>query len=296
LGILSEKRKFCYTIVMAGIENYFNKKPKEKILFLPSEYVTIGLIGIFVLVALGGILFISSRTSSNNENQSVPLASGNALATVNQSQQVPTSLPPQASVVPTLPKATSTPKPSATASPNPTVDCVGPDGKHFSATKSQCDSFTKAWATPSPSPTTASSSDSSKTVNLTMGASPGTTINNGDQVTVNLNIDTTSSKADGAELHLKFDQTKLQAQSFTVGSFMGSTLVSPTYDNGAGTATVTVGTGLSGAASGTGTLATIVFKATSSGSVSLSYESNTQTTYAGNNNLNSTSGTTITIN
>lgn len=38
----------------------------------------------------------------------------------------------------------------ATTTTEPTIDCIGPDGKHLHTTREACDSFNAAWATPTP--------------------------------------------------------------------------------------------------------------------------------------------------
>lgn len=67
-----------------------------------------------------------------------------------------TSTPlPSATIVRTTPTSSPTPTaspkgPTSTITPVSMVDCVGPDGKHFQASKTQCASFQKAWSTPTP--------------------------------------------------------------------------------------------------------------------------------------------------
>lgn len=250
-------------------------KPKEKIWFISSENLTIGLIAIFVIASLIGILFLSSKGTSDSQNESLPMPSASsALSNLTQAKEVPATLPPKTQLGPTVPSVKPSLKPTPTPTPSPTT------------------SPSTATNNPTPSPT---SSSAPKVVNLSM--SPATSsISNASEITINLIMDTGSGKANAADIHLNFDATKLQVQSFTAGSFLPVVLSSPTYDNSAGTASITLGSSPGSAASGTGTLATLVFKTTNTGSASVSYNSSTQTADSGVTNLNSTSGSTITIN
>ncbi len=271
--------------ISQNVEKILPKMPKEKIYSVPSEYLTIGLVALFVFLVFGGIFFIAAKFSSDSITTSVPLASGTAFLTQpNNAQPVPNNVPPPqmpaGPLVPSIkPKATPTPTPKPTSTPT-----VSPT--------------TSPTPTPSPSSSSSSTTSSDKTVNLSMATNPSSTISNGNQITVSLNMSTGSGKADAVELHVKFDQNKLAVQSFTVGSFMSTTLASPAYDNSAGTASVTLGSGFSAPASGTGTLATIVFKTIGPGTATINYDdSSTKTASSGTNNLiTPTAGTTITIN
>jgi hypothetical protein len=54
----------------------------------------------------------------------------------------------------------------------PTIDCVGPDGRHLQITQEACDNFKYAWATPAPTiyySTPANSNNSSQDSNCTTG-------------------------------------------------------------------------------------------------------------------------------
>src|SRR5258708_3532115 len=70
---------------------------------------------------------------------------------------------------------TPSPKPALTpnSSPIPTIDCVGPDHKHFPATKVECDNLNKAWASITPSTNSTSSSQSSSASNSNSTSSSG---------------------------------------------------------------------------------------------------------------------------
>lgn len=67
-------------------------------------------------------------------------------------------LSPQSAVsTRTAGSSASAPPPSPTIVPKvgtiPTVDCLGPDGRHAQMTEVDCDKLNKAWATPTPNPT-----------------------------------------------------------------------------------------------------------------------------------------------
>lgn len=90
---------------------------------------------IIAILALGIVGYVALHKSPATAPQIVHQASPSAAIAT-----------PSASPIPSL-------KPSVQPAGVPLVDCVGPDGKHVSLTKNACDSFKKAWATPTPSPT-----------------------------------------------------------------------------------------------------------------------------------------------
>jgi hypothetical protein len=82
-----------------------------------------------------------------------------------------------------------------------------------------------------------------------------------DTFTLNINIDTGSNSVTGAELHIQYDNTKLNATSIDVpqNGFLPIVLVDGTAQGGF--AFITVGSSPSDPKKGAGTVATITFKA-----------------------------------
>jgi hypothetical protein len=145
--------------------------------------------------------------------------------------------------------------------------------------------------------TASAASPATGVVNLSL--SPSTiTAQVGQSFDENLVIDTGTDRVSAAEIHLTFDPTKLQVQSFAAsGTLLPEVLAAATYDNSAGTAAIVLGSPATSPASGTGSLATMRFTAIASGSGSISYANGTQTPSIGktSNSLNSASGSSITV-
>lgn len=112
---------------------------------------------VIIILVIAGLIGIGWYTLSTHQQAKV---------------EISPSPTPTVSSTPT-PSPTLTPKPSPKPSSVTLVDCVGPDGRHFQATKINCDNFKKAWATPTPSPTAtpapASTSNSSSSGDCSIG-------------------------------------------------------------------------------------------------------------------------------
>jgi len=135
----------------------------------------------------------------------------------------------------------------------------------------------------------------------TLSFSPSdTTPTVGDTFTVNVNINSGTNEVTGVELHLTFDESKIEAQSITEGTFFTNpNTTTPSISNTNGTISYTLlvppgGTGVTG----TGTVAVITFKAIAAGNVSLTFSSQTLVTAAGESGVNvlaSSPSKTITV-
>jgi hypothetical protein len=147
--------------------------------------------------------------------------------------------------------------------------------------------------TPGPTPTPLPA----KVVNLSISPTPVTT-QVGQTFTVSLNMNTGTDSVSAADVHVSYDQTKLQVQSVTAGTFLPVVLAAGAFDNTAGSASITVGSQPTTPANGTGTLATVTFKALATGSTAINYLSTTQTASVGKsgNTLNTATGSNVTIN
>lgn len=78
--------------------------------------------------------------------------------------------------------------------------------------------------------------------------------------TLNILINTSTNRVTAAEIQVTFDNTKLQAQSISPGSFLTTVLLPGTIDQARGKASITLGGGTT-PQQGSGTLATLTLKA-----------------------------------
>lgn len=79
--------------------------------------------------------------------------------------------------------------------------------------------------------------------------------------TLNILINTGTNRVTAAEIQVTFDNTKLQAQSISPGSFLTTVLLPGTIDQARGKASITLGSGTT-PQQGSSTLVTLTFKAT----------------------------------
>ena len=114
--------------------------------FLSKVQLTIFIVAI--LFILGLIIFIVHEYTASSQSNNTP-----SLSPSPAPSDTPSNAPSPSPIdTNTSTNNDSSPSDNQTANPNvsPTVDCVGPDGKHFNTTQQQCDSFNSAWATPTP--------------------------------------------------------------------------------------------------------------------------------------------------
>lgn len=111
--------------------------------------------------------------------------------------------------------------------------------------------------------------------------------------TVSANINTSSNQVYGAELHLSFDETKVEAQGAAISTFFTSPKsIGPSIDNNNGTLTYTVYLDPNSTpVQGQGTVAVFTFKAKSSGNTTISLTSETAVTASGETGVNVLTGT-----
>lgn len=98
------------------------------------------------------------------------------------------------------------------------------------------------------------------------------TVTTGSEFTATILIDTKTYSVTAAELNISFPSDKLQAVSITAGQFLPTVLVPGS--TGSGVAQITVASGTT-AKQGTGTLATITFRALSSGVAQVGFSNST---------------------
>lgn len=98
------------------------------------------------------------------------------------------------------------------------------------------------------------------------------TVTTGSEFTATILIDTKTYSVTAAELNISFPSDKLQAISITAGQFLPTVLVPGS--TGSGVAQITVASGTT-AKQGTGTLATITFRALSSGVAQIGFSNST---------------------
>lgn len=103
------------------------------------------------------------------------------------------------------------------------------------------------------------------------------TPNVGDTFTVSSNIQTGTNQVIAVEMHITFDETIVEAQGATPGSFLSSPqFIGPAIDNNHGTLsyTVYVDSGVSGS-QGDGTVAVFTFKSKQAGNTTIAFSSDT---------------------
>jgi hypothetical protein len=150
--------------------------------------------------------------------------------------------------------------------------------------------------TPTLTPTPTATADPLRVITLSL--SPASLVSSlGQTFSENLVYDTGSDRMSAVEVHLSFDPTKLQAQSFAPSGSLPVVLVPPTFDNTAGTASVVLGSSVTAPVSGVGTYATITFKSVAVGTAVISYDGTTQTASIGkpSNTLKAASGSVVTV-
>ena len=105
---------------------------------------------------------------------------------------------------------------------------------------------------------------------------PGTlgNYNVGDTVSLGIELNTGDQTVSAAELHLTYDQTKLQAQNIIAGSYLPVVLQAGSV--GAGNASIILGSQPSGPQKGTGIIATLTFKTLAAGASQVSFSPQTQ--------------------
>lgn len=112
--------------------------------------------------------------------------------------------------------------------------------------------------------------------------------------TVSANINTGTNQVYGAELHLSFDETKVEAVGSAISTFFTSPKsIGPSIDNNNGTMTYTVYLDpTSTPVQGQGTVAVFTFKAKSSGNTTISLTSESAVTASGETGVNVLTGST----
>lgn len=114
------------------------------------------------------------------------------------------------------------------------------------------------------------------TSGVSLGLNPST-INNtasGETFSVGVTIDTGDDTVSAAELHLTYDQTKLEAQSISAGSYLP--VVLSTGQVGGGNASIILGSQPTEPKKGSGILATISFKTLTPSISNIDFASSTQ--------------------
>lgn len=102
--------------------------------------------------------------------------------------------------------------------------------------------------------------------------SSGTSFSTGDEITVEVRIDTKTYAATAAELHLSFPEGAFEVVSMREGTFLPIVLTSPSSTTNS--SSITVGSGTS-PRNGTGTIAVLVLRALRSGSHEVSFADTT---------------------
>lgn len=107
---------------------------------------------------------------------------------------------------------------------------------------------------------------------------PTKTVEEGEAFSLSVSINTAENVVTAAELYITYDKDKLTLESVTPGTFLPVELVRPAINNAAGTASMTFGAQPANPPQGSGVLATLNFKALSSGSARVGFGSQTQAT------------------
>lgn len=185
-----------------------------------------------------------------------PLTSVNI--TLNPAQQSPRGLPTGSASPTSRATATATARATSTATARPTASPTG-----------------TRTASPSPSPT---NSTTITTPDTTLSlASSQTTVRAGTEFQTAVNINTGTNRIVGAELRIKFDPTRLQAQSITPASFIpNGEIAQRVINNDQGLISFTLLLPPQGTpVRGQGTLANITFKAKNGGTTNVTWEPST---------------------
>lgn len=118
------------------------------------------------------------------------------------------------------------------------------------------------------------------TIRFTPSKSP---VNVGDEFTVDIIANTAENQLTAIVLDVTFDNTKLEVLGVINGSFLSLLVSAPTFNQNAGSISATYGAAPASPAKGTGNIATIKFKAISSGLGSISFGPQTTGTGLGEN-------------
>lgn len=130
-----------------------------------------------------------------------------------------------------------------------------------------------------------------------LGMSPSTvSAAPNDIITMGITVNTGDKTISGAELHLTYDASKLEAQSITAGNFLPVVLTQGQISGG--NISITLGSQPTDPKKGSGILASITFKALVPSTSRIDFASSTQVTAIGetNNVLQSADGAQVTIN
>lgn len=124
------------------------------------------------------------------------------------------------------------------------------------------------------------------------------TVNVGDDVTLTIQMNTSTNTVTGAELHLTYDPSKLTLKDFTpLSELLPVVFVSPQIDNTKGTASMSLSAQPANPPQGQGGLATLKFSAKSAGTATIAFTPQTLATGIGEgtNVLASQNSATLTI-
>lgn len=108
---------------------------------------------VIILALVTGGVYLYSLTVNNRSKENItPTPTLTPTQTEEKPAEAlePTETPEVIYWKPTPTKAKTNTNNAATT---PTIDCIGPDGKHLNISQQQCDEFNKAWATATPTPT-----------------------------------------------------------------------------------------------------------------------------------------------
>lgn len=97
-----------------------------------------------------------------------------------------------------------------------------------------------------------------------------TTTRVGEELTLTVEMNTSTNTVVAADVQITFDATKLTLKAFTPSTFLPVVVAAPQVNNTTGSATVTLSTQPANPPQGTGTLATLKFEAKAAGTVNVS--------------------------
>lgn len=147
----------------------FGKKLLEKINSITQNQIIILAGGMLAVLVVVIVVFFMPKTT---DKRTVLSAKAPTVTPKLTEELSPTDSPVPTRAV-TLKRSTSADNGGSASQPRtPTVDCVGPDGKHLYITEEACNSFNRAWYTPTPTPSPVPTDTPTPTIDLTPSISP----------------------------------------------------------------------------------------------------------------------------